>query len=243
MSKSRHAKEMDKNTRYFHKLASARRRSNRIDALMVNGRLVSNQVRIKLAIRDFYKGLYHQEPSPNIGFRDGLVQQITETQATELELMPTAKEIKNAVWDCESTNALGSDGYNMNFIKKYWKELGREFTGAVIGFFQSAKLPSDSNITWVALAPKFTGAREIKDLRPISMVGCVYKVMSKVLVRRMGKLKSRKKSSVIIKLDFQKAYDMVKWAFVHIVLQKMDSAKDGKVGSRSVSALPLCRYK
>ncbi|XP_072062122.1 uncharacterized protein [Arachis hypogaea] len=59
MSRSRHVKEMDKNTRYFHNLASARRRSNMIDSLMVNGRLIRNQARIKTAIRDFYKGLYH----------------------------------------------------------------------------------------------------------------------------------------------------------------------------------------
>ncbi|XP_016185835.1 uncharacterized protein LOC107627520 [Arachis ipaensis] len=120
MSRSRHAKEMDQNTRYFHNLASARRRSNRIDALMVNGRLVRNQARIKIAIRDFYKELYHQEASPNIGFRDGLVKQVNEEEAAVLELMPTADEIKDAVWDCESTKAPGSDGYNMNFIKKCW---------------------------------------------------------------------------------------------------------------------------
>ncbi|XP_016168899.1 uncharacterized protein LOC107611497 [Arachis ipaensis] len=118
MSISRHVKEMDKNTRYFHNLASARKRSNQIDALMVNGRLVRNQARIKIAIRDFYKELYHQEPSPIIGFRDGLVNQILEEKATELEMMPTTAEIKEAVWDCESTKAPGSDGYNMNFIKK-----------------------------------------------------------------------------------------------------------------------------
>ncbi|XP_057747797.1 uncharacterized protein LOC130966991 [Arachis stenosperma] len=161
MSRSRHAKEMDKNTRYFHNLASARRRSNRIDALMISGRLVRNQARIKIAIRDFYKRLYHQETMPNIEFRDGLVKQIHEEEATALEVMPTFEEIKDAVWDCESTKAPGSDGYNMNFIKKCWGELGREFTGAVIGFFQSATLPSELNVTWVALAPKFTSAREI----------------------------------------------------------------------------------
>ncbi|KAL1313574.1 hypothetical protein AAHE18_16G122300 [Arachis hypogaea] len=73
MSRSKHAKDMDKNTRYFHNLASARRRNNRIDALIINGRLVRNQARIKIAIRDFYKHLYHQERSPVVGFRDGLV--------------------------------------------------------------------------------------------------------------------------------------------------------------------------
>ncbi|XP_016207056.1 uncharacterized protein LOC107647499 [Arachis ipaensis] len=158
MSRSRHAKEMDKNTRYFHNLASARRRNNRIEALRIHGRVVRNQARIKVAIRDFFKELYHQEPSPNIGIRDGLVRRITGEEAAELELMPSAEEIKAAVWDCESSKAPRSDEFNMNFIRKCWVEIGREFTEAVLGFFQSAMIPRGSNITWVALAPKFVGA-------------------------------------------------------------------------------------
>ncbi|XP_016164610.1 uncharacterized protein LOC107607141 [Arachis ipaensis] len=129
MSRSRHAKKMDKNTRYFHNLASTRRRNNRIDAL---------------------------ERSPVVGFRDRLVNRIDEEESSALERIPTLEEIREAVWDCESSKAPGSDG-----------------------------LPSDSNITWVAFAPKYTGAKEIKDLRPISMVGYIYKVISKVMVRRM----------------------------------------------------------
>ncbi|XP_072077796.1 uncharacterized protein [Arachis hypogaea] len=193
------------------------------------------------------------ETSPIIGFRDGLVIRITEEEATELEWMPSNEKIKDAVWDCESTKAPGSDGYNMNFIKKCWEDVSGEFTAAVMGFFQSAILPTDANVTWVALAPKFVRAKEIKDFKPISMVGCIYKVISKILVQKMHKimpglvgethsafvqgrkihdgiliacetvqwLKLRKKSSTIIKLDFQKAYDRVKWSFVDIVLQKM----------------------
>nr|XP_025607659.1 uncharacterized protein LOC112701072 [Arachis hypogaea] len=182
---------MDKNTRYFHNLASTRRRSNRIDALVINGRLVRNQDRIKLAIRDFYKNLYHQEASPLIGFCDGLVNKIQEEESAELERMPSVEETKDAVWDCESSKTPGYDGYNINFIKKCWGEIGSDFTKAVMDFFQSTELPRDSNITWVALAPKFVGAREIKDHRPISMVGCVYKVILKVLVRRMRRVMPR----------------------------------------------------
>ncbi|XP_016177840.1 uncharacterized protein LOC107620142 [Arachis ipaensis] len=175
MSRSRHARDMDKNTRYFHNLASARRRNNRIDTLVINGRLVRNQARIKIAIREFYKDLYHQERSLEVGFRDGLVERISEEDSLALELLPSPKEVKDTVWDCESSKAPGCDGYNMNFIKKCWTNIGSNFTVAVLGFFQSSRLPPDANVTWVALAPKFTGAKEIKDLRPISMVGCVYK--------------------------------------------------------------------
>ncbi|XP_057747711.1 uncharacterized protein LOC130966909 [Arachis stenosperma] len=38
-------------------------------------------------------------------------------------------------------------------------------------FFETARLLADSNVTWIALVPKFVGAKEIKDLRPISMIG------------------------------------------------------------------------
>ncbi|XP_016203967.1 uncharacterized protein LOC107644592 [Arachis ipaensis] len=120
MSRSRHAKYMDKNTRYFHNLTLARRRSNRIDALVISGRLVRNQARIKSTIRDFYKNLYRHEASPLVGIRDGLVNKIQEEEATDLERLPSADEIKEAIWDCESSKAPGCDGYNMNFIKKCW---------------------------------------------------------------------------------------------------------------------------
>ncbi|XP_016185748.1 uncharacterized protein LOC107627429 [Arachis ipaensis] len=118
LSRSQHAANMDKKTRYFHNIASARRRNNRIDALMIHGRLVRNQARIKGAIRGFYKDLYRQEYAPRIGIRDGLVNQIWNAEEEALEVLPSAEEIKEAVWDCDSSKAPGSDGYNMNFIKK-----------------------------------------------------------------------------------------------------------------------------
>ncbi|XP_072076830.1 uncharacterized protein [Arachis hypogaea] len=73
----------------------------------------------------------------------------------------------------------------MKFIKRCWDEIGPEFTTAVMGFFNSFRLPTDSNIAWVALAPKFVGAKEIKDLRPISMVGVKWSFVDLVL-QKMG---------------------------------------------------------
>jgi len=41
------------------------------------------------------------------------------------------------------------------------------------------------NSTFIGLIPKKAGATNIKDFRPISMVGCIYKLLSKVLARRL----------------------------------------------------------
>ncbi|XP_072054318.1 uncharacterized protein [Arachis hypogaea] len=124
MSRSQHARDMDKNTRYFHNLASARRRNNSIVSLVINGRLVRNQDRIKTVITCFYKELYRQEYALLIGIREGLVKKIDDEETSLLEEMPSAEKVREAVWDCESSKAPGCDGYNMNFIKKYWGELG-----------------------------------------------------------------------------------------------------------------------
>ncbi|XP_052117691.1 uncharacterized protein LOC127747630 [Arachis duranensis] len=180
MSRLQHARDMDKNIRYFHNLASARGRNNRIDSLVINERLARNQARIRNAITGFYKELYRQEYASLIGIRNGLVKQIDDEEAAVLE--------------------------EMHQLRKYERQFG--IVSPVK--YQNSKLPTDANVTLVALAPKFVGAKEIKDLRPIGMVGCVYKVIYKVL-----------KQAAIVKLDFQKAYDRVRSSFVDIVLQKM----------------------
>ncbi|XP_016194960.1 uncharacterized protein LOC107635926 [Arachis ipaensis] len=83
------------------------------------------------------------ERSLVVEFRDGLVNRIDEEESAALESTPTMEEVREAVWDCESSKAPGSDGYNMNFIKKCWDDIGIEFTSIVLEFFRSSKLPSD----------------------------------------------------------------------------------------------------
>ena len=56
-------------------------------------------------------------------------------------------------------------------------------------------------MTWVTIIPKFEGAKDIKDYRPISMVGCIYKVTTKIPSRRiikvMGSLMSESQTAFV----------------------------------------------
>ena len=63
--------------------------------------------------------------------------------------------------------------------------IGDEFSSYILQFCASGYLPKAINTTWVTLIPKKKGAEDISDFRPISMVGCVYKVIAKILSRRL----------------------------------------------------------
>ena len=52
-------------------------------------------------------------------------------------------------------------------------------------FYSSEKFVASLNSTFIGLIPKKAGAVNLKDFRPISLVGSVYKLLSKVLARRL----------------------------------------------------------
>ena len=51
------------------------------------------------------------------------------------------------MWSCDLSKALGSDGLNMNFIRKIWDVVGADFTSTVMRFFLESKLDKALNMT------------------------------------------------------------------------------------------------
>nr|GEU86015.1 RNA-directed DNA polymerase, eukaryota [Tanacetum cinerariifolium] len=76
--------------------------------------------------------------------------------------------------------------------------------------------PKGSSSSFIALIPKVTDAKFVTNFRPISLIGCVYKVVTKILANHLA---TEKKQAVIFKVDFAKAYDSVRWDYLLDVLQ------------------------
>ena len=87
--------------------------------------------------------------------------------------------------DWYSFKALGPDGFSFSFIEKAWKIIKEDVTLFFKEFQKNGKIIKGLNSTFIALVPKIDGPLHFQDFRPISMVGCTYKILSKVLAARL----------------------------------------------------------
>ena len=95
-------------------------------------------------------------------------------------------ELKQAVWDCDSFKSPGPDGICLGFIKQFWTEMKDDFMYFFFTeFHRNGKLTKGVNATFIALILKVVSPQRLNDFRPISLVGCMYKVLAKVLANKL----------------------------------------------------------
>ena len=89
------------------------------------------------------------------------------------------------VKELEGDKALGPDGFSLAFYHHCWGVVERDVLVVFEEFYQHSKFEKSLNATFIALIPKKNGASNIRDFRPISLVGSVYKILTKVLANRL----------------------------------------------------------
>nr|GEU95213.1 RNA-directed DNA polymerase, eukaryota [Tanacetum cinerariifolium] len=103
-----------------------------------------------------------------------------------LEEEVTDVEIKKEVCDCGSDKSPRPDGFTFEFIKKFWEVIGGDVCRATRCFFRSGSFPKGCNTSFIALIPKVNDAKFMKDFRPISLIGCQYNIVGKILANRLS---------------------------------------------------------
>lgn len=184
-SRSRWLKEGDANSKYFHSILSSRRRRNSIVSLMVNDNLVEGVQPIRHVVFSHFKNHF---AAPNIsrpGAENLVFNQLSYAEGKSLILPFTEAEVKAAVWDCDSFKSPGPDGVNLGFIKDFWEDIKGDIMRFISEFHRNGKLSRGINSTFIALIPKIDSPHRLNDFRPIALVGCLYKILSKVLANRL----------------------------------------------------------
>lgn len=72
------------------------------------------------------------------------------------------EEIKDAVWNCESSKSLGPDDVSFSFIKQFWDEVKGDFIGFLDEFHRNGRLVKGSNSSFIVLIPKKENSQKNK---------------------------------------------------------------------------------
>ncbi|KAI3749677.1 hypothetical protein L2E82_20293 [Cichorium intybus] len=105
--------------------------------------------------------------------------------AIRLEAPFTIEEVKAAVWACGSEKAPGPDGFTFKFIKHFWGLLCGDIMKFVRHFEDHGSISNGCNSSLITLVPKCKYPTSLVDFRPISLIGCLYKIIPKTLAGRI----------------------------------------------------------
>nr|GFA24679.1 RNA-directed DNA polymerase, eukaryota [Tanacetum cinerariifolium] len=160
-SKVKWAVEGDENSKYFHGIINKRRSHLAIRGVFDDGIWQSDPNKIKNVFVDHFEGRFKDPIAQRFKLNFQFPKKLQTSQADDLERGVSREEIKRAVWNCGDNKSPWPDGYTFEFFKKYWDLLGSDFCGAV------------------------NDAKFVNDFLPISLIGCMYKVVTKVLANRL----------------------------------------------------------
>ena len=133
----------------------------------------------------FYKNLY-KETEQWRPFVEGLeFDRIGNMERLWLERKFERDEILQVVSDLDENKAPGPDEFTMAFYHHCWRVVEKDVLAVFEEFFQRCKFEKSLNATFIALIPKRNDASNIRDFRPISLLGSVYKILAKVLANRL----------------------------------------------------------
>ncbi|KAJ9548768.1 hypothetical protein OSB04_021311 [Centaurea solstitialis] len=184
-AKLKWAKEGDENTKLFHAASKLRERRNRIQGINIQGTWSEKPEEIKKFVFEFFKKKFSKQNVLRAKLRMNRLKRIPEEEASMLERRFTEEEVWIALNDCGNNKSPGPDGFTTGFLKKFWGIIKGDLMAALDWFWEKEDLSSGCNSSFVTLIPKNTRPIGLNDFRPISLVGILYKVLSKVLAGRL----------------------------------------------------------
>ncbi|GJT84887.1 ALP1-like protein [Tanacetum coccineum] len=120
---------------------------------------------------------------------------------------------------------------------------------AVRWFWETMEIPRGCNASFITIIPKVADPIGLGDFRPINLIGCYYKILTKILAERVKKvvgdvqnafikgrfildgvlianetvdfIKKTKRKCLAFKVDFEKAYDSINWRFLDDIMKRM----------------------
>ncbi|GJR88484.1 RNA-directed DNA polymerase, eukaryota, reverse transcriptase zinc-binding domain protein [Tanacetum coccineum] len=152
--------EGDENSSFFHGMLNKKRNQMNIRGIMVDGVWKEQPTDVK---REF---LHH--------FQNRFDKPVERRAIIEMCYLRSL-----------SNKSPSPDGFTFGFYRQFWPIIEKDVYAAVNHFFNHGDIPDGCNSSFIALIPKVPDANLVKDFRPISLIGSIYKIIAKILANRL----------------------------------------------------------
>nr|GEW48179.1 RNA-directed DNA polymerase, eukaryota [Tanacetum cinerariifolium] len=149
--------EGDENSKFFHGILNKKWSQLNIRGIMIDGVWTENLIMVKNEFFHHFSRRFDKPANKRVQVDMMFPKSIPLEQQSELELEIYKKELK----------------------RRFWKIIESDVFEVVKQFFTRGKFPKGCNSCFIALIPKIPDANLVKDFRPISLIGSLYKIIAK----------------------------------------------------------------
>jgi Reverse transcriptase (RNA-dependent DNA polymerase) len=165
------------------------KKHNLILNLKINGQLSVSLPLIEQHILEFYKQLFGEAHDKKAFLYNNFWDDkflVHESSRLIFKQPFTLEELKEVVFGSNSSGAPGPDGFSFAFYPHFLVKVQDDLMLLLQHFYNISLKTAKLNHAMVCLLPKENDATVIQKFRPISLVDCSYKIISKVLTNRLS---------------------------------------------------------
>nr|GEV56149.1 RNA-directed DNA polymerase, eukaryota [Tanacetum cinerariifolium] len=146
---------------------------------------VAQKAKIKWTIEGDESTRFNKPIDNRVHIDMNFPKSITIDKQMDLECAVSKEELKRAVWQCGTDKSPGPDGFSFGFYRQFLLYIENDVFAAVSHFLTFKDIPNGCNSCFLSLIPKVPDANLVKDFRPISLIGSMYKIISEILANRL----------------------------------------------------------
>lgn len=194
----------DECTKYFHSMATVSYRRNLIAQIKDDYGVFLIQHEDK-ANHLWYSFRNRMGISNNVTMDFDLSALVSVCPSDELQSLVApflVTEIDSIIKMMPTDKAPGPDGFNGVFIKKCWPIIREDIYRLFFEFYENRVNLSPINSSYIVLVPKISCPISASDFRPISLLNCCVKMLTKLLAERL--------QGVILKIIHKNQYGFIR---------------------------------
>ena len=195
-SKVRWHEEGERNTKYFYSLEKRHHDIKTVSKLKVGDNCyIEDQFEILKEEKKIYESLYcstkinHNSFKNSPFFNSENVTTLSEEEKKSCEGLINEEECINALKDFDNNKTPGTDGLPAEIYRFFWPDICHDLLASYNFAFQHGMLSISQRRGIISLIPKNSKDKTLlENLGPISLLNVDYKILTKVITKRIEKV-------------------------------------------------------